>query len=113
MGASVDTITNPFEWGPIVLLAIGLIATAVGFFFKSILSSLSKLTNSLATISTTIAVMQEHTRNSDEDIATTTKYHDEIIEHKQALAVLNVNVARLMAAEVESTTGNRRRIVEP
>jgi len=92
---ATDTVVAPFQWGPIILLVLGLIAGAVAFFFKSILTTLATLTGNVATISTTIAVMQEHASNADSDIQTVTKYHDEIMEHKAALRELNYRVTKL------------------
>jgi len=95
IAAAAETVVAPFQWGPIILLVLGLIAGAVAFFFKSILTTLATLSTNLNSVTTTIAVMQEHASNSDADIVTVTKYHDEIMEHKAALRELNWRVTKL------------------
>lgn len=89
---AVDNTATAITWGPYILAALVLLAGAIGFFFRSILKSLGDLAANLAVATTNIAVMKEHINGNDADIREITKYHDEIMEHKVALAELNVKV---------------------
>ena len=69
----------------ILTAALGL----AGFYFKSITNKLAHLSESLMDLALKMAVIIEHTKDTDTDILDVKKYHNEIIDLKVATAELN------------------------
>lgn len=87
-GFNVGTVqaSTPFAWGPYISVGIVLLAGLIGWLVRSLLKVLDKHSVILAQQSIALAVLVSETKN---DRDTVTKYHDEILEHKVALAELN------------------------
>lgn len=74
---------------PALIVILTAALSLAGFYFKSITSKLSHLSESLIDLALKMAILIEHNKDTDTDIIDIKKYHNEIIDLKVASAELN------------------------
>lgn len=98
---------------PYLVVIITAALALAGFFFKSITTKLSDLSNNLADLAVKIATLIEHNNNTDGAIGDIKKYHNEIIDLKAASAELNErtittrNQLNLIQSRLDDTISRR------
>lgn len=58
LAASIEVVEKPFQWGPYILVALGLIAAVGGYFIKRLITALDAATTSLNTVQLEVAVVK-------------------------------------------------------
>lgn len=50
LASSIEVIPAPFQWGPIILVVIGVVVSIGGYFIKRLISALDEVTRGMSEV---------------------------------------------------------------
>lgn len=58
LASSIEVIPAPFQWGPIILVVIGIVVSVGGYFIKRLVNALDEVTRQMSEVSTRTTVIE-------------------------------------------------------